>query len=87
MDITFKLHTILINNKKGGLDQNWEKTLQLEKENREKTHKKRHQEVQEEIREENEHLRMKFLLTEVGRNLGYLFRQFFTNYRPDRIMA
>jgi len=53
------------------LDQNWEKTLQFEKEKREKALKKRHQEVQEEIREENEHLRMQFLLTDIGRDLGY----------------
>lgn len=53
------------------LDDSWEKTLQLEKEKREKALKKRHQEVQEEIREENEHLRIQFLLTEVGRDLGY----------------
>jgi len=53
------------------LGQNWEKELQFEKEKREKTLKKRHLEVQEEIREENEHLRMQFLITEVGRDLGY----------------
>jgi type II restriction enzyme len=53
------------------LDQNWEKTLQFEKEKREKALKKRHQEVQEEIREENEHLRMQFLLTDIGHDLGY----------------
>lgn len=53
------------------LDQNWEKTLHFEKEKREKALKKRHQEVQEEIREENEHLRVQFLLTDIGRDLGY----------------
>lgn len=53
------------------LNMNWEKTLQFEKDKREKALKKRHLEVQEEIREENEHLRMQFLLTEVGRDLGY----------------
>lgn len=53
------------------LDQNWEKALQFEKEKREKALKKRHKEVQEEIREENEHLRMQLLLTEIGRDLGY----------------
>lgn len=53
------------------LDQNWEKTLLFDKEKRDKALKKRHQEVQEEIREENEHLRMQFLLTEIGRDLGY----------------
>jgi type II restriction enzyme len=53
------------------LDQNWEKTLQVEKDKREKALKKRHQEVQEEIREENEHLRMQFLLTDIGHDLDY----------------
>lgn len=53
------------------LDQNWEKALQFEKEKREKALKKRHQEIQEEIREENEHLRMQFLLTDIGHDLGY----------------
>lgn len=53
------------------LDQNWEKALLMEKEKREKALKRRHQEVQEEIREENEHLKIQFLLTEIGRDLGY----------------
>ncbi len=53
------------------LDQNWEKALHFEKDKREKALKKRHQEVQEEIREDNEHLRIQFLLTEIGRDLGY----------------
>lgn len=53
------------------LDQNWEKALQFEKKKHEKALKKRHQEVQEEIREENEHLRMQFLLTDIGHDLGY----------------
>ncbi|MBT0663062.1 hypothetical protein KI809_02010 [Geobacter pelophilus] len=53
------------------LDQNWENSLQFEKAKREKALKKRHQEVQEEIREENEHLRMQFLLTDIGNDLGY----------------
>ncbi len=53
------------------LDQDWEISLQFEKEKRDKALKKRHLEVQEEIREENEHLRMQFLLAEVGRDLGY----------------
>jgi len=56
---------------KMSLSQDWEKTLQIEKDKREKALKKRHQEVQEEIREENEHLRMQFLLTEIGKDLGY----------------
>jgi type II restriction enzyme len=53
------------------LDQNWEKDLQFEKDKRDKALKKRHQEIQEEIREENEHLRMQFLLTDIGHDLGY----------------
>jgi type II restriction enzyme len=53
------------------LGQNWENALQTEKAKLEKALKKRHQEVQEEIREENEHLRVQFLLTEIGRDLGY----------------
>lgn len=53
------------------LGQNWESALQTEKAKLEKALKKRHQEVQEEIREENEHLRVQFLLTEIGRDLGY----------------
>ena len=56
---------------KVALDQNWEMDLRFEKEKREKTLKKRHLEIQEEIQEENEHLRMQFLLTEIGRDLGY----------------
>lgn len=50
---------------------NWETALQFEKGKLEKALKKRHQEVQEEIREESEHLRIQFLLTEIGKDLGY----------------
>lgn len=53
------------------LGQNWETALQFEKGKLEKALKKRHKEVQEEIAEENEHLRIQFLLTEIGRDLGY----------------
>ncbi len=53
------------------LGQNWESALQTEKAKLEKALKKRHKEVQEEIREGNEHLRVQFLLTEIGRDLGY----------------
>ena len=53
------------------LGQNWETALRFEKEKLEKALQKRHQEVQQEITEENEHLRMQFLLTEIGRDLGY----------------
>ncbi|MCX7922277.1 MAG: hypothetical protein N3B21_09745 [Clostridia bacterium] len=53
------------------LDGNWEAALTFEKDKLEKALKKRHSEVQQEIEEENEHLRMQFMLTEIGRNLGY----------------
>lgn len=53
------------------LGQNWETDLHVEKAKLEKALKKRHLEVQEDIREENEHLRMQLLLTEIGRDLGY----------------
>lgn len=53
------------------LGQNWETALRFEKDKLEKLSKKRHLEVQQEIKEENEHLRMQFLLAEVGRDLGY----------------
>lgn len=51
--------------------QNWEAALRLEKDKLEKALKKRHREVKEDLREENEHLRIQFLLTEIGRDLGY----------------
>lgn len=50
---------------------NWETALEFQKDTLEKTLKKRHIEVQNEIKEENEHLKMQFLLTEIGINLGY----------------
>lgn len=53
------------------LEQNWETALMFEKDKLEKALKKRHLEVQQEIEEENEHLKIQLLLTEIGRNLGY----------------
>lgn len=53
------------------LDQNWETALKLEKDKLEKALKKRHSDVQKELCEENEHLRIQILLTEIGRDLGY----------------
>lgn len=53
------------------MDENWESALKLEKDKLEKALKKRHLEVQQELREENEHLEIQFLLTEIGRELDY----------------
>jgi type II restriction enzyme len=53
------------------INENWKTALEFDKDALEKTLKKRHLEVQNEIKEENEHLKMQFLLTEIGRNLGY----------------
>jgi hypothetical protein len=46
-------------------------TIRFEQEKLEKALAKRHKEVQEELQEQNEHLRMQFLLAETGRELGY----------------
>jgi len=53
------------------LDENWEAVVGIEKEKLEKLLKKRHIEVENELYEENEHLKMQILLTEVGVRLGY----------------
>ena len=53
------------------LEQNWDTALKFEKDKLEKALKKRHTEVLQEIKEENEHLRVQFLLTEIGLELGY----------------
>lgn len=53
------------------LSENWDTALKFEKEKLEKAWKKRHAEVEQEISEENEHLGMQLLLTEIGRDLGY----------------
>lgn len=47
------------------------KSLKFEKDKLEKALKKRHAEVENEIKEQSEHLKMQFLLTEIGKNLGY----------------
>jgi type II restriction enzyme len=53
------------------LSENWEVSLKFEKDKLEKALRKRHLEVQNEIKEESEHLKIQFLLTEIGRSLGY----------------
>lgn len=53
------------------LDENWNVALKFEKEKLEKAWRKRHKDVEQEVAEENEHLRMQLLLTEIGRDLGY----------------
>lgn len=53
------------------LDQNWENALRFEQEKLEKALKRRHTDVQKELQEENEHLKIQILLTEIGRSLGY----------------
>lgn len=56
---------------KTALNDNWQQAINFEKEKLEKILKKRHKEVQQEISEENEHLKVQILLTEIGRELGY----------------
>ena len=53
------------------LDKNWKTAVRFEEDKLEKILKKRHLEVQDEIKEESEHLKTQFLLTEIGRSLGY----------------
>ncbi len=53
------------------LDENWQQALSFEKDKIAKVIKKRHEEVQKEVSEENEHLKIQILLTEIGINLGY----------------
>lgn len=50
---------------------NWENALAFESDKLEKIMKKRHEEVEQEIKQENEHLKMQFLLTDIGGKLGY----------------
>lgn len=52
------------------LDKNWEAALNFNNEKLQKSLQKRHKEVLTEINEENEHLRMQLILTEIGRELG-----------------
>ncbi|MDD7793305.1 hypothetical protein [Clostridium sp. 'White wine YQ'] len=53
------------------LGDDWELSLKFEKEKLEKSLIKRHKEIENELKEESEHLEVQFLLTEIGRNLGY----------------
>lgn len=53
------------------LDINCDTAIKFEKDKLEKILRKRHLEVQGEIKEESEHLKTQFLLTEIGRSLGY----------------
>lgn len=53
------------------LSSTWNISLKFEQDKLEKALKKRHQEVENELKEESEHLKMQFLLTTIGRNLGY----------------
>ncbi|MFT8313068.1 MAG: hypothetical protein ABF633_02295 [Clostridium sp.] len=53
------------------LHENWETALKFEKDKLERVLKKRHLEVENEIKEENEHLKVQCLLTEIGSKLGY----------------
>ncbi|MCH3962753.1 MAG: hypothetical protein LKE46_00600 [Clostridium sp.] len=50
---------------------NWKSALKFDKNKLEKTLKKRHDQVKFEFKEENEHLKIQILLTEIGRSLGY----------------
>lgn len=53
------------------LQGNFETALKLDRAKLEKALKKRHDEVRKEQEEENSHLEMQFLLTKMGRDLGY----------------
>lgn len=50
---------------------NWSEALERERVAIEKVTRKRHQEVEQDRQEENEHLKIQFLLTRIGRSLGY----------------
>lgn len=53
------------------VDASWSEALARERKSIEKVSLKRHAEVQQDIREENEHLKIQYLLTKIGRALGY----------------
>ncbi|MDT8718643.1 hypothetical protein IAI10_18425 [Clostridium sp. 19966] len=53
------------------ITENWETALNIEKKKLDAVIKKRHDEMEKEIKQENEHLKMQFLLTEMGSSLGY----------------
>jgi type II restriction enzyme len=60
-----------IGNGKIAIDENFKNAVKFEKDKLQKFLKKRHLQVENEIKEESEHLRIQFLLTEIGRSLGY----------------
>lgn len=53
------------------LDANWADVLARERQNIEAVARKRHRQVVEDQEEQSEHLKMQFLLTRIGRALGY----------------
>jgi type II restriction enzyme len=53
------------------VDSNADNVLVREREALDKLTRKRHQEVTDEQKEENEHLKIQYLLTKIGRSLGY----------------
>ncbi|WP_241425272.1 hypothetical protein [Clostridium beijerinckii] len=53
------------------LSENWETSLNFEKSKLEKALNKRRLEIENEVKEKSEHLKVQFLLTEIGRSLGY----------------
>lgn len=67
-----KLYTAPLTPKdKRDMDENWENALKFDKDKLEKALKKRHDQVKSGLQEENEHLKIQILLTEIGKNLGY----------------
>ncbi len=53
------------------LNETWASVLKFEKNKLEKVWKKRHNELEQELLEENEHLKIQVMLTEIGIDLGY----------------
>lgn len=53
------------------LNETWASGLKFEKNKLEKVWKKRHNELEQELLEENEHLKIQVMLTEIGIDLGY----------------
>jgi len=53
------------------LNETWASVLKFEKSKLEKVWKKRHNELEQELLEENEHLKIQVMLTEIGIDLGY----------------
>ncbi|MFL0197523.1 hypothetical protein ACJDU8_18425 [Clostridium sp. WILCCON 0269] len=52
-------------------NESWEAALKFDKNKIEKALRKRHNEAEIELKEENEHLKVQILLTEIGKSLGY----------------